>query len=549
MQFASLPYFSAPVVVAADRPVDQLGPIVAEVRTCGIIAQDSDFPFGERSWRVPRGADTLLLLEPRQRLCLTMMRQAYAAGIRWLVLPWATEWRRMHLGALIVRQVIGKMKHVAEQRFDRWVAGQRRAGRLGHLARLFSLPREWRLRGMLARASASAADAGRVLVVTDNLAAGGGERLAVNTLRALCDAGMDVDLFCRSLDPRKGHDFYLSAVREAGLEPNTTENFLGLPVSVSDRALTAPVPARLLPDVLLYLAVFRSRRPQVVHVWQDLASVAAGLAAVLAGVPRVVLNGVSLAPYHFHFYTCDLGSAYRVLARRPEVRLVNNSLAGAMDYERWLGLARCTVGVLYNGIADPRSQCPPGAGKAFRRQWGLAEDAPVVGVVQRMDAIKDPDLWLRTAARVAARLPAARFVLVGDGPALDGMKATARSLGIADRMVFTGAMAAPWAAYQAMDVFLLTSRQEGLPNVIAEAQMLGVRVVAADVGGVAEAVCPDSGRLVGERSPDRFAEAVMAVLSDAADQVTGQGREWTIARFGFGSMVSAALSVYGIKRE
>lgn len=550
VQFAKLPPFPYPVVVAADRPIDQLVPILAAVPACGVIAQDSEFPFGKRSWKVPGGTDTLLLLEPQQRLCLTMLCQAYAKGIRWLVLPWATEWRRRHLGVLILLQITGKMGHLADRRFSRWVAMQRSADRLGRLARLFSFPREVRLRRMLARAPVPDADAGRVLVVTDNLAAGGGERLAVNTLRALRDAGVNADLFCRSLDSRQGHNFYLSTVRDGGIEPYSAEQFIGLPVSLSDRALTSPVPARLLPDVLLYLAVFRALRPQAIHIWQDFTCVAAGLAGVLAGVPRVLLNGVSLAPCHFPFYVRELGGAYRALARRPEVRLVNNSLAGAMDYERWLGVGRGTVGVLYNGIADPSSMCSPEAGRDFRRQWGLAEDAPVVGVVQRMDPIKDPDLWLQTAAQVLARLSAVRFVLIGGGPVLEPMKAAAATLGLADHMTFTGPIAAPWAAYQAMDVFLLTSRQEGLPNVIVEAQMMGVRVVAADVGGVAEAVSPETGRLVDERSPDLFADAIVDLLSDGgAERAKECGRQWALARFGLDRMVSTVLAAYGIERE
>src|SRR4029078_11664691 len=82
----------------------------------------------------------------------------------------------------------------------------------------------------------------------------------------------------------------------------------------------------------------------------------------------------------------------------------------------------------------------------------------------------------------------AHFVICGDGPMRDEMAKYAVVLGIADRVHMPGARSNICSWFKMMDVVMLTSRHEGLPNVLLEAQSLGVPVVAPNVGGMSEVV-------------------------------------------------------------
>src|SRR5215212_6877057 len=98
------------------------------------------------------------------------------------------------------------------------------------------------------------------------------------------------------------------------------------------------------------------------------------------------------------------------------------------------------------------------------------------------------------------------------------------------------------AIYSALDVFLLTSRTENIPNVLIEAQAAGVPTVSPDVGGVSETMSDGAtGYLVRERSAGGLAAAVLRVLNQG--HVLAEGPAWVAKRFAHDRMVRATLGV------
>src|SRR5206468_931340 len=184
----------------------------------------------------------------------------------------------------------------------------------------------------------------------------------------------------------------------------------------------------------------------------------------------------SVAPSNFALFQPYMREAYRLLAARPTVCLLNNSEAGARDYERWLGLPRGTFKIVRNGFdfsgLEPAEK-KEGA-REFRTRLGIPAEVPLVGSVLRFSEEKCPLRWIDTAARVAERRPDVRFLMVGDGPLREEARCRAHACGLDDRIVMPGNEKDATVAIAAMDVFLLTSRLEGLPNVLVEAQALGV---------------------------------------------------------------------------
>ena len=123
-------------------------------------------------------------------------------------------------------------------------------------------------------------------------------------------------------------------------------------------------------------------------------------------------------------------------------------------------------------------------------------------------------------------------------------------LGIANRLFLPGTEKNIAPAYAVMDVLLLTSRFEGLPNVVIEAQALGVPVGATDAGGTRDAVLDgETGWIEAKRNPSRLAARVLHILDDPdwAAKARQRGPAFVRERFGIGRMIDETLDAYGIE--
>ena len=132
-----------------------------------------------------------------------------------------------------------------------------------------------------------------------------------------------------------------------------------------------------------------------------------------------------------------------------------------------------------------------------------------------------------------------KFQMIGDGPMLETAIEYARDLGISKLVEFSGYRDDVKALVPSFDTFLLTSSIEGLPNVLIEAQSMGVPVVSTDAGGANETFLDQvTGVLVQSSEPETIAQAVCEVLRNTAykDSAETLGREFVFERFGIDSM-------------
>ncbi len=429
--------------------------------------------------------------------------------------------------------------------------------------------RERRRRLALARALALAHAAqpavqGRVLLVNLGLSAGGAERQILATLTGLAAAGIEprvesATLLVSALPADGSRSFYLPEARrlavalaEIGAGPDSA------PALSPERARAEAAVLAYLPAKLARLAgelrrEFAWRRPQVVHAWQDSTAIAAGVAGLLAGVPRIVLGARNMAPPAFLYWRPCLRPWYRVLAEFPGVALVNNSAAGAADYARWLGLAPGRIQVIRNGFALEGQLARTSAAEvaSLRRAIGVPEGAPLVGSIFRYWPEKRPLLWARMAAAAARARPDAHFAILGWGPMQRALETLARRLGLGPRLHLLPAEADIARLLSALDVFVLTSRAEGTPNVILEAQYLGVPVVTTQAGGAAECVADGvSGWVDRTDTPDAIGSLVLRALADpdARARAAEHGPRLVRSRFGQARMIAETLAVYGLGR-
>lgn len=417
-------------------------------------------------------------------------------------------------------------------------------------------------RELLARARASARQhsyepvAGRILLVNAGLAAGGAERQVVNTLTGLKARGYsDSGLLGEYLHRSPEVDFYVPHVQAAGImaDPVSTsiriaEHGFGSVTGPLGESL-AQIPGAMAEEILNLVLDFRTRRPAVVHAWQDSTSIKAGIAAVIAGVPRIVLGSRNVIPVNFGYYQKYMRCAYQALAQVASITFLNNSDAGAADYCRWLALPRERYHVVRNGVdLSAFKRIGEDKARAYRTSLGIPGNAPVAGSVFRFWAEKRPLLWLESAREIGRQVSDAHFLLIGEGPMRGEMEVFVRAAGLEGRVHLPGARGDVATPMSAMDVFMLTSEFEGTPNVVLEAQWLGLPVVATDAGGTREAIAEGDTGWCCPAESEIIAGRVSALLADtsARERVRQAGPRFIDERFGMAQMIDQTLGLYGL---
>ena len=352
-------------------------------------------------------------------------------------------------------------------------------------------------------------DALKLSLVTGNLGPGGAERqlcvlarLVKAQIAQSPDKGnahfSEVEVIVKEHAREGVSDFFLGDLQEAGV-PVCQINEMK-PVKANNQVSLGPDLAHLLnmlPSQVHYGVArlsphYRATQPDVVSLWQDGACLFGALAALFAGVPRIQLVFRGLPPnIRTNRFKPEYELLYRALARIPGIEFVCNSRSGATAYAEWLDLPVERITVLYNGVefsneTPTETECE----KWERFVASTADATETIGGVFRFESDKRPLSWIRIAAAYLRERPKARFVIVGDGRLLPAAEEKAKILGISERLLFAGNSRAVRFWYDRMDVKLLSSRFEGLPNVLIEAQSRGCPVVSTPAGGAAECFAP-----------------------------------------------------------
>jgi glycosyltransferase involved in cell wall biosynthesis len=222
---------------------------------------------------------------------------------------------------------------------------------------------------------------------------------------------------------------------------------------------------------------------------------------------------------HEHFADPRM-PAYQALADRVLAPLPDRAIAVSESTREFLVRERHVpahrVRLIWNGAPLEEFRAVPAeTARATRQGLGLSEDALVVGSIGRLNEQKGHRYLLEAAARVLSAVPAARVLIVGDGDLEGALREQARTLGIADRVVFAGHRADIPAVLGAVDVFCISSTYEGTPLALFEAMTAGKAIVSTAVDGCRE-VLEDglTGLLVPPRDPDALASALLRCLED-----------------------------------
>ena len=211
------------------------------------------------------------------------------------------------------------------------------------------------------------------------------------------------------------------------------------------------------------------------------------------------------------------------------------------------------VVVIYDGVDAGRFRPDrAGRGAAFRREIGVPDGAPMIGMIARVEPIKGHIFFLEAAVKVLKVMPEVRFVICCDERtpgAVQALVSCAVGLGLsADVVKFVGFVEDIEKVYSALDVYVLPSLgSEGSSRGTLEAMASALPIVATNVGSIPELLdCGRTGRLVPPRNSDALAAAILDILRspESATEMGRAARERVLAHFTEDRMADEVERVY-----
>jgi len=298
-----------------------------------------------------------------------------------------------------------------------------------------------------------------------------------------------------------------------------------------------PLPLRFSGDfspcaVLGLGRALRRLRPDVLQL-HDPHAVTAGALAARGLVPAVATRRVDF-PLRGAASLLKYRSCRRVIA-------VSQAIVRVLEAD---GLPPGQVRLVHEGVPE-RPPLPGGA--AALRELGIPDGALVVGTVAALTDHKDYPTLIEAAARVAARIPEAHFVALGEGSLRPDLERLVAARGLGGRWIFAGFRTDVDRLLPAFTVFCLSSHMEGLGTSLLDAMAFGRPIVATAAGGIPDAVEDGtSGLLVPPRDVAGLAGALEALLGDPDRRrsLGERARERFLGHFTAERMVEGTLAVH-----
>ncbi len=282
----------------------------------------------------------------------------------------------------------------------------------------------------------------------------------------------------------------------------------------------------------------RGYKPDILHGYLGTANALTVLLKLfLSGLPVVWgLRSSDMDLSHYDWLSRWSFVLERNLSRFADLIIVNSR--SGLDYARKRGFAPGKMHVVANGVDTELFMPDSESGKPLRSEWGVEEDEILVGLVARIDPIKDHEMFLKAAALLSEKLPKARFVCVGGGDSdyLEKMKRAAMGMGLDNRLTWAGSRADMPAVFNSLDICCLSSQSEGFPNVLAEAMACGVPCVSTDVGD-ARHILGDTGFVVERGSSEKLFEALLGLADRLDSGATTDARARIEQKFSLEAMI------------
>lgn len=313
---------------------------------------------------------------------------------------------------------------------------------------------------------------------------------------------------------------------------------------LAERARNAGIPVFTLPfkgkfdlrTILPLCRLARRERVDIINTHSGNDSWSGGLAARLAGIPLVRTRHLNLPlKRSWHNFVHELPACIVTCGETMRQQL-EDDCGFAPDK-----LASIPTGVDFEQFAPKKTRA------AVRAELGFGDSEWLILMVGVIRGVKRHDVALKAFARLYSQHPQARLVLAGEGPMRSDMEQLAAELGITAAVCFLGHRDDVPDLMAAADCSLLTSRSEGVPQVVTQALGLGLPTVATAVGGVPELVIDGKTGLLAPSGDDAAVAAALARLIEAPAlaQTLGQAaRAHARSRYSLAFMLDATENLY-----
>lgn len=340
----------------------------------------------------------------------------------------------------------------------------------------------------------------RIILLARKLDPGGAERQLVALAKGLRKRGVDIHAVL----------FYKGGVYDDELAA------AGVPVHFVGKRGRWDVAGFLVRLVV----TLRRLRPLAVYSFLDLPNILSVLLYPFTGHPRLVwsIRAAGMEMHHYDWLARLIARTEALFSGAADVIIANSQAGSAWAVSRRFPAGRIVV--VENGIDTERFRPDVEGRRRVRHEWGVDDRERLIGLVARLDVMKDHRNFLQACALLAAQRTDLRFVCVGDGPVAyrDELQALAGQLKIADRLIWAGPREDMPAVYSALDVASSSSSfGEGFSNAIGEAMACGIPCAVTDVG--------DSARIVGEPgevAPPRDSHALASVITRLLDRLESE---------------------------
>jgi glycosyltransferase involved in cell wall biosynthesis len=360
--------------------------------------------------------------------------------------------------------------------------------------------------------------------------------LHVHKVRGVAGSERHLQILLPRLDPRRFDVTFLLLLPPHWAVDEYVRSFRASAVDTDVATIRSDIDPQCLLDVYRFI---RKGRFDLVHTHLIHADLYGGLAARLAGVPRVVSTRHNDDP----FRRGAGGTLWRLAARRSD-RVIVLSRYLAQFVQRVEGVNPGRIVTIPYGLPPASGN---GRGTATREDLGLPPDGPLVASVGRLVRQKGHRDLLRAWPRVVAAFPRARLLIVGEGPLRRRLLEETSALGIRDSVTFTGWRTDIPALLELADMCVHPSLWEGFGLTLLEAMAAGRCIVASRVSTIPEVVLDgETGRLVPPGDSGALAEAIVQLLADPERRrkLGEAGRRRLTETFGVERMARATEAVY-----
>ena len=309
-------------------------------------------------------------------------------------------------------------------------------------------------------------------------------------------------------------------------------------------------PIHLLYDVVAFWRIYchiKKEKYTIVHTHSSKPGFLGRIAARLASVP-IIIHTIHGFPFHDFMHPIKRSfyiGVERILSKITTCLVTVSKLN--LNKAVTLRIAKREKFVnVYSGIDFQKFDLAVDIDRK-REQLGIAPGEKIVGMVGRLSEQKAPWLLIRSVPGVLKRHPKTKFVIVGDGELMEKIKNLVQSLNIQNRVLLLGFREDISEIMQTFDVYVLTSKWEGLGRALTEAMYLGRPVVATNVEGVPEIVKHNqTGILVPPNNVDAIEQGITQLLSDPKKcaQLGKASREMVNVAFQAERMVRSLEQLY-----